>query len=164
MQITLYFCWFCFFKKLLKNVMCMWYKLWSNCSLFLISTLNISYTLYLYLVKKPANVPTTYLANIFCSSSNKNNTHTLESFIWYSIFQIINWFLGWKSSRKYRVQHLFVSKGNSMHWCNFKIQYLYNLYTNTDKVTCGRRNSFSSIIHQNTIAKTLFTHFISLGR
>ena len=81
-QITLYLCLFCFIKKLLKNVI--WCKFWSNCLFFLISTLNI-YILYLCLVKKPVNVPATYLANSFCNSSNKNNTHTLESFIYFKL-------------------------------------------------------------------------------
>ena len=79
---------YCFFKKLLKNVM--WCKFWPKCLLFLISALNISYILYLCLVKKPVNLPTTYLANNFCNSSNKNNMHNGKLYI----FQIINWFLG----------------------------------------------------------------------
>ena len=40
-----FLCLFYFFKKILKNVMCC--KFWSNCSVFLISTLNLSYILHL---------------------------------------------------------------------------------------------------------------------
>ena len=63
-----------FVQKILKNKM--WCNFWSKCSLFLSSTLNISYILSYIFWKNPlnGNVSTTYLTN-----STKRNTHTSAS-------------------------------------------------------------------------------------
>ena len=81
--------------------------------LFLISTLNISYILYLYFPKKsiqwhPFNVSTTYLTNnLQQHSSNKNKTHTVEGLPIFleSNYKLVPWL---KSSRKYRYSSSFI--------------------------------------------------------
>ena len=121
----------------------MWCNFWSKCSLFLISTLNISYIVSYIFWKNPLNgdLSTTYLTN-----STKRNTHTLASLHIFleSNYKLVPWL---KKFEKVFSSSLFVGHP--------KFQYY--------KVLCGSEHSIS-ISHQNCIAKTPFTNFISLRR
>ena len=121
----------------------MWCNFWSKCSLFLSSTLNISYILSYIFWKNPlnGNVSTTYLTN-----STKRNTHASASLHIFleSNYKLVPWLK--------KFEKVFSS---SFVCGSSAISVL--------KVQCGSERNIS-ISNQNSTAKTPFTHFISLRR
>ena len=130
-------------KKYQNIIRC---KFWSNCSLFLISTLNISYMLYLAMFFKKISMTMSQqpIWQIICNSSNKNNTHTHIGKLAYI------------SRGKLLIGSLVRKVWESMQF----VIYLHH----QEFQKCNVAKNSISISHQNSIARTPFTHFISLRR
>ena len=117
-------------------------KFWTNCSLFLISTLHIIFIEKIH----STTISQQPIWQIICNSGNKNSTHTLESFLIFleSNYKLVPWLK--KFQKVYSSSFICASSGISI------------------LIKCNVAVNSISISHQNSIAKTPFTYFISLRR
>ena len=125
----------------------MWCNFWSKCSLFLSSTLwlNISYILIFF---EKIHWMAMSQQPIWLTQHQKKHTHThtlasLHIFL-ESNYKLVPWLK--KVEKKYSSSFVCGSSGISV------------------LIKCNVTVNSISISHQNSIAKTPFTHFISLRR